>query len=479
MPVGAILGGIGAIAGSVNNIIQGGKQRKAANAINPVWKQYQADPEAMKRLAEWQNQRGLMAGYANTQRSIAGNFGNTADALSSGATDSSQLMATLAGAQGATNNAYQDLQTKQQQNNLGVQSGIDSARQGVIDENSKVYQSFLDKYKQDLAAKNALMGASMTNTQNGIMGLGSAAVMAGNGAFGTIRNPFGGGGGNGSFGSGGLNPDASTNQGGGSMPTYSDKRLKHNYYIVGKSPSGINIYEFSYNGSDVRYRGVLAQEVMEAAFVADTGFLSVDYSKIDVVFIEEKWATVKGYEGLYEVSNFGKIKSLEKYIDGKRGRQNIKVKRKEKLLKAGLNSDGYPVVRLYKNKESKDYKVHVLVWDAFGDANRNGHILQVDHKDGDKKNACILNLRLLSNRENSTFGKLRLKRNGLPTGVSYDKDRANYVNKYSAGIQINGKRIQLGRFPTVEDAAQVYQSKLRDVLHGEFIAMPTSFKNNY
>jgi len=64
----------------------------------------------------------------------------------------------------------------------------------------------------------------------------------------------------------------------------SDKRLKHNYHVIGKSPSGINIYEFSYLGSDTRYQGVMAQDVPRATILMDNGFLAVDYSKIDVHF---------------------------------------------------------------------------------------------------------------------------------------------------------------------------------------------------
>ena len=64
----------------------------------------------------------------------------------------------------------------------------------------------------------------------------------------------------------------------------SDKRIKHNYHIVGKSPSGINIWEFSYLGSNDRYVGVMAQEVPHAAFMTENGYLAVDYSKTDVQF---------------------------------------------------------------------------------------------------------------------------------------------------------------------------------------------------
>lgn len=65
---------------------------------------------------------------------------------------------------------------------------------------------------------------------------------------------------------------------------YSDRRLKHNYHIVGRSPSGINIYEFSYLGSNTRYQGVMADEVGYAAGVGENGFMWVDYSLIDVEF---------------------------------------------------------------------------------------------------------------------------------------------------------------------------------------------------
>ncbi len=70
----------------------------------------------------------------------------------------------------------------------------------------------------------------------------------------------------------------------GMMGSLSDKRAKHNYRVVGKSPSGINIYEFSYIGSNKRYVGVMADEVPQASFIGDNGYLMVDYSEIDVQF---------------------------------------------------------------------------------------------------------------------------------------------------------------------------------------------------
>lgn len=69
----------------------------------------------------------------------------------------------------------------------------------------------------------------------------------------------------------------------------SDISLKENINIVGKSNSGINIYEFDYKDKKFgsgRYRGVMAQEVPQASLMSDEGYLMVDYSKIDVPFEE-------------------------------------------------------------------------------------------------------------------------------------------------------------------------------------------------
>jgi hypothetical protein len=68
----------------------------------------------------------------------------------------------------------------------------------------------------------------------------------------------------------------------------SDIELKENIELVGKSPSGINIYEFNYKDEvygEGRYVGVIAQEVPEASVEMSNGYLAVDYSKIDVDFI--------------------------------------------------------------------------------------------------------------------------------------------------------------------------------------------------
>lgn len=82
---------------------------------------------------------------------------------------------------------------------------------------------------------------------------------------------------------------AGAGSGGGGAAATSDRRLKQNIVKVGKSPSGINIYEFEYRKNPKhRFRGVIAQELLDnfpkAVIKDDEGMLSVDYSLIDVNF---------------------------------------------------------------------------------------------------------------------------------------------------------------------------------------------------
>jgi len=70
----------------------------------------------------------------------------------------------------------------------------------------------------------------------------------------------------------------------GSIYAMSDIALKNNINYIGKSPSGINIYTFTYKGDDKVYQGVMAHEVPHASSFNDDGYLMVDYSKVDVEF---------------------------------------------------------------------------------------------------------------------------------------------------------------------------------------------------
>lgn len=103
----------------------------------------------------------------------------------------------------------------------------------------------------------------------------------------------------------------------------------------------------------------------------------------------ELWRDVPGYEGLYKVSNHGRVKSLER-----------KGRRQERILKPWTSDSGYLLVSLCKMGEENKSYVHRLVADAFS-INRRAGQDQVDHIDGNPKNNCTWNLRYTTWRENN------------------------------------------------------------------------------
>lgn len=102
----------------------------------------------------------------------------------------------------------------------------------------------------------------------------------------------------------------------------------------------------------------------------------------------EIWKSISGYEGLYEVSNEGNIRSL------KFG--------KVKIVKPNVKPDGYLQVDLYKEGQRKIMYVHRLVYAAFNDEIPAG--LTVNHKDENKVNNNIDNLELMTIAENNNYG---------------------------------------------------------------------------
>ena len=168
----------------------------------------------------------------------------------------------------------------------------------------------------------------------------------------------------------------------------------------------------------------------------------------NIVMLTEQFKPIKDYEGFYEVSNFGDIKSLKR-----------KGCSKDRMLKSFINGDGYKFIDLKKNGERKTEAIHRLVWDAFGDKPRNGHKLQVDHFDGNKLNNNIDNLQLLTNRENCSKGHQQNGR-GLPTGVKLHQSEGR-VKRYQARAYYNGGENSLGYYLTCEEASEAYQNFFR------------------
>jgi hypothetical protein len=166
----------------------------------------------------------------------------------------------------------------------------------------------------------------------------------------------------------------------------------------------------------------------------------------------EIWKSVSNYEGLYEVSNMGRVKSVERIVE-----MNGFKKLKKELISIGFKNKKYLAVRLYKNSIHRDFKVHQLVAMVFLGHTPDGTTkIVVDHINDNPKDNRLENLRLLTNRENVS------RRGGTSkyVGVCWNKEN----KKWQAEIYFNKKKKFLGSFDNEESAFFSYQNALKQTI---------------
>lgn len=152
--------------------------------------------------------------------------------------------------------------------------------------------------------------------------------------------------------------------------------------------------------------------------------------------MKEIWKDVKGYEGLYKVSNAGKVYSI----------------RNEKLIKPKKNNRDYIQIRLYKDKKVEHWLLHRLVATNFIENPNN--LPQINHKDEDKNNNCVENLewctnlynrhhgtgieRMAKNHDYEKISKLRCKR------VNQYTLEGEYIRSWDSATEIQNETGKLG-----------------------------------
>lgn len=157
---------------------------------------------------------------------------------------------------------------------------------------------------------------------------------------------------------------------------------------------------------------------------------------------KEVYKDVKEYEGHYQISNKGNIKSLKK--------------NKELILKPSIDKKEYHKVSLYKEGKGSKFYIHRLVIQMFKGRISDGKNLVVDHIDNDKSNNELDNLQVISNRENLTKDKWRYNPSSQYTGVCFHTTK----RKWESSIFVNGNSFHLGYFRDETIAAQEYKNAL-------------------
>lgn len=152
----------------------------------------------------------------------------------------------------------------------------------------------------------------------------------------------------------------------------------------------------------------------------------------------ETWKPVKGYEGIYEVSNLGRVRNI---------------KRKNKIVKSYLTRTGYRRVQLSKAAITKNHLVHRLVADAFLPKPENKDV--INHKDFNRANNSVENLEWLTYQENSHYSMDRMVQAQLNRNrVCKTKHHNIYPNRKHFAVRVSryGKEIINKTFPTLDEA---------------------------
>ena len=156
----------------------------------------------------------------------------------------------------------------------------------------------------------------------------------------------------------------------------------------------------------------------------------------------EVWKEIKGYEGKYQISSFGRVKSVKRFANIKCG---SKRPIRERILKQDSDLLGYKRVSLSLNCKQKWHSVHRLV--AIHFIINPGNKPEVNHKDKNTSNNLIENLEWVTKRENMVHRKYGSNKH---YGISYIKS----MQSYQVSIFFKGKKHYLGSSKNINIALE-------------------------
>ena len=193
-------------------------------------------------------------------------------------------------------------------------------------------------------------------------------------------------------------------------------------------------------------------------------YLNLDLQ--DIIYVNnlgekcvEKWKDIPDYEGLYQVSDLGRVKSLRMLKNSSKNRDKTSLKI-ERILKQFIIKN-YFSANLSYNGKSKSFYVHHLIAITFLAHIPDKKKLCIDHINNIKKDNRLTNLQILSPRRNII--KDSSNKTGY-TGVT------KYKNKFQTLIYFNKKNVSLGSFKDIKSANKRYQEALYLIEKGEDIS---------
>lgn len=168
--------------------------------------------------------------------------------------------------------------------------------------------------------------------------------------------------------------------------------------------------------------------------------------------LEEAWKDIPGYEGYYQVSSLGNVRSLDRVIYV--GYEETRL-RKGVILKPSVTR-GYKYCSLYTNGIVKTYPVHQFVAMAFLSHKPDGHSLVIDHINGKREDNRLENLQIVTNRHNLSKDS---RGTSKYTGVHWHSRDKKWIAQIWTGV----KRVHLGAFKDENEAGLAYQTALKEL----------------
>lgn len=152
---------------------------------------------------------------------------------------------------------------------------------------------------------------------------------------------------------------------------------------------------------------------------------------------DEEWRDIPEWEGMYQISNKGRVKSVDRYVTGRDG---VVKHRQEKLISIRPSGSGYCNVSLYRDNKEHNKGVHRLVAQAFIPNPKN--LPEVDHIDSNPMNNCVENLRWVTAAEN-TAHRIRDEASCAPKKVLCVDSGEVFVSITAAGRSVNAGSQQI------------------------------------
>lgn len=173
--------------------------------------------------------------------------------------------------------------------------------------------------------------------------------------------------------------------------------------------------------------------------------------------MEEIWKDIPGYEGYYQISNLGRVKTLERILPNNRFK-NVLCVHKEKIMKQNNDTKGYPAVTLRVNNVIKTLRVHRLVAQAFIPNPENKP--QINHVNGVKTDYSIENLEWCNQSENN-YHAYRVK---LKTSESVRGIKSHHA-KLTEEIVLEIRKRYLTENISQKDLSEFYNVGKRNIGH--------------